>query len=90
MESEQFILTPALAMAFIRKARGKALFIAAGQSAPVADKPGYAFPVMGNVRVSRKLALKFLADTYSQVMADKGAMVVIRTLHSCIFIGQAA
>lgn len=90
MESTEHTLTPADALAFIRKARGKTLFISVGQSAPIADKPGYCFPVGGNVPVTRKVALKFVADTYSEVMAAKGAMCSIRVLHECVFIGRSA
>lgn len=90
MESTEHILTPADALAFIRKARGKTLFISVGQSAPITDKPGYCFPIGGNIPVTRKVALKFVADAYSEVMAKKGAMCVIRTLSDCVFIGRGA
>lgn len=90
MESTEHVLTPADALAFIRKARGKSLFISVGQSAPIVDKSGYCFPIGGNVRVTRKLALKFVADAYSEVMAKRGAMCVIRTLADCVFIGRGA
>jgi hypothetical protein len=90
MDSTEHVLTPADALAFIRKARGKSLFISVGQSAPIADKPGYCFPIGGNVPVTRKVALKFVADAYSEVMASKGAMCIIRTLHECVFIGRSA
>lgn len=86
------VLTPLQAEAFIRKLRGKGrtLFVSVGQSAPAAGRAGYAFPVSANVQVSHKQAMKFLADAYSQVMRDKGAMCQIRTLSSCVFIGSAA
>lgn len=90
MESTEHILTPADALIFIRKARGKTLFISVGQSAPITDKHGYCFPVGGNIKVTRKLALKFVADAYSEVMAAKGALCVIRTLGDCVFIGRRA
>lgn len=90
MESTELVLTPADALAFIRKARGMSLFISVGQTAPIADKPGYCFPIGGNVPVTRKLALKFVADAYSGIMAAKGAMCVIRTLRGCVFIGRGA
>lgn len=91
-ESVKHVLTPAQAQAFVRKLRGKGktLFISVGQSAPIAGQEGYAFPIIGNVPVSHKVAMKFLADAYSQVLADKGAMCVIRTLGNCVFIGRAA
>jgi membrane-associated PAP2 superfamily phosphatase len=90
MESTEYVLTPADALVFIRKARGKSLFISVGQSAPVADKPGYCFPIGGNVPVTRKVALKFVAYAYSEVMASKGALCSIRVLHECVFIGRGA
>lgn len=91
-ESIKHVLTPAQAQAFVRKLRGKGhtLFVSVGQPAPIVDKPGYCFPVMGSVTVSHKQAIKFLADAYSPVMASKGAMCVIRTLGNCVFIGQAS
>lgn len=90
MDSTEHVLTPADALAFIRKQRGKHLFVAVGQSAPIADKPGYCFPIGGNINVTRKVALKFVADAYSEVLANKGAMVSIRVLHECVFIGRGA
>lgn len=92
MESVAHVLTRAQALTFVRKLRGKGhtLFIAVGQSAPIADKPGYCFPIGGNIEVSHKQAIKFLADAYSQVMADKGALCEIRTLRNCVFIGRGA
>ncbi len=90
MESTEHTLTPADALAFIRKQRGKTLFISVGQFAPVMDKPHHGFPVMGNVEVTRKVALKFVADAYSEVMAARGAMCCISTLHECVFIGRSA
>lgn len=92
MESVAHVLTPAQALAFVRKLRGKGhtLFIAVGQSAPIADQPGYCFPIGGNVPVSHKVAMKFIADAYSKVMADKGALCEIRTLGNCVFIGRGA
>lgn len=90
MESVEHILTPTQAEAFVRKARGKTLFIACGQSAPCADKPGYAFSVMDHVQVTRKTAIKFICSAYSAVMQNKGALCVIRTLGDCVFIGRAA
>lgn len=89
-ESIEHILTPAEALAFIRGQRGKALFIAVGQSAPIADKPGYCFPISSLVPVTRKVALKFVADAYSEVMASKGALCSIRALGDCVFIGRGA
>lgn len=91
MESVEHILTPTEARSFIMyKTRGKSLFISVGQQAPIADKPGYCFPIGGNVPVTRKVALKFVADAYSEVMAAKGALCVIRTLYECVFIGRGA
>lgn len=92
MELIKHTLTPAQAQAFIRKLRGKGhtLFIAVGQTAPIASQPGYCFPITGNVEVSHKQAIKFLSDAYSQVMADKGALCEIRTLGNCVFIGRGA
>jgi hypothetical protein len=88
--STEYILTPADALTFIRKARGKSLFISVGQTAPVANKPGYCFPIGGNVPITRKVALKFVTDNYSEIMANKGAMCSIRTLGDCVFIGRGA
>lgn len=90
MESTEHILTPGDALAFIRKQRGKWLFIAVGQSAPCSDKPGYCFSIGSNVEVTRKIALKFVADAYSERLAKRGAMVSIRTLSDCVFIGRSA
>lgn len=91
MESTEHVLTPDEARSFILyKTRGKSLFIAVGQSAPIAGKPGYCFSIAGNVPVTRKVALKFMTDAYSEVMASKGVMCVIHTLSNCVFIGRAA
>lgn len=89
MESTEYILSPADALAFIRKARGKVLFVTVGQTAPIADRPGYCFPIMGNIRVTRTIAWKFIVDAYGS-FADRGAMVAIRTLGDCLFIGRGA
>lgn len=88
--SVKHTLTPAEAEAFVRKARGKTLFIACGQAAPCADNPGYVFPVMGHVKVTRKAAIKFICEVYSATMQSKGALCVITTLSDCVFIGRAA
>lgn len=90
MESTEHVMTPADALAFIRKQRGKWLFIAVGQVAPIADKPDRCFPIGGNVEVTRKVALKFVADAYSEGLAARGAMASIRTLGECVFIGRGA
>lgn len=83
-------MTPAQAVDFVKHARGKWLFISVGQSAPITDQPGHYFPIMGNVPVTRKVALKFLADAYSETMVKRGAMCVIHAYHDCVFIGRAA
>jgi hypothetical protein len=88
--SVKHTLTRDEALTFVRKARGKTLFISVGQRAPVAGKDGREYPVSGNVCVSRKIALKFIDDTYSVTMAGKGALCCIRTLSDCVFIGTAA
>jgi hypothetical protein len=89
-ESVKYTLTAADAEVFIKKARGATLFIAAGQRAPIEGKEGYEYPMMGHVPVTRKIALRFLANMYSDTMRAKGALCVITTLDRCVFIGQAA
>lgn len=89
MEHIEQIITATTAKAFVRKARGKTLFVSVGQSAPIQGQPGYHFPVSGNIEVSRKAALKFIADAYSPTEA-KGALCVIHEYGTCIFIGRAA
>lgn len=89
-ESTKMTLTPSQAEAFVRKQRGKTLFVAVGQSAPIADQPGFVFPVMAHIKVTRKDAVKFICEAYPAVMANKGAMCVISVLENCVFIGRAA
>jgi len=90
MESIKYAITPSEAEAFIRKARGKTLFIAVGQRAPIAHQPGYEFPVMAHIKVTRKAAIRFICEAYSAVMQNKGALCVISELENCVFIGRAA
>jgi len=84
------IMTPAETKAYLSKLRGKTLFISVGQRAPIAGEPDKAFSVIGNVEVTRKQALKFLADAYSETLAARGAMVTIWEYKSCVFIGESA
>lgn len=89
-EHTEHVMTPTDALAFIRKARGKSLYVSVGQTAPIAGESGHCFPIMGNVPVTRKVALKFVADAYSETLANRGAMCVIHTYYDCVFIGRAA
>ena len=90
MEHIEHILTVTEAMALVRKARGKTLFVAVGQSAPILGQSGYVFPVSGNIMVTRKVALKFIADVYSEGLQAKGALCVFHEFGNCVFIGRAA
>jgi len=80
------------AIKFIKQQRGKgmALFISCGQQAPIAGVEGRVFPIVGNIPVTMPAAIMFLGNAYSDVLCGRGAVVKMRGLGKCIFIGEAA
>lgn len=89
--TQELNFTPAEAIKYIKNLRGKNkwIFISVGQHAPIKDDPDHYFPVIGNVKVTREVAMKFVDDTYSN-FADRGAVVRIGVLDNCVFIGRPA
>jgi hypothetical protein len=81
-------LAPADAAARVRKMRGKTFFISANQRVPIAECPDKVGQVSFAVSVTRKQALKFLAEVYSEALTVRGAMVVLREYASGVFIGE--
>lgn len=68
------------------RVKGRAFFLRVNQDAPIEGKPDYYFPVVGNVEVSKRAAIKFIQDQY-KYFEDRGARVSICALDKCIFIG---
>lgn len=89
-EHVKTICTVADATQTIKRSKGKTLFISVGQVAPIKDDPSKCFPILGNVRVTKRLAINFLLDAYSPTLQIRGALVHMTFLGDCIFIGRAA
>lgn len=74
------------ALAFIRKhARGRTLFVYAGAFLPTGDEHG--FETSCNVRVSVKLAVKYVGDLLPDSLERRGARMRVSMCSGCMFIG---
>lgn len=80
------------AIKVIKRQRGKgmALFVSAGQLAPIAGTEDRVFPISGNVRVTQAAAIAFVEGAYRGVLTERGALVALRGLGRCLFIGNPA
>lgn len=78
------------AVAIVKRSKGCALFISAGQEAPCADpaKAGRAFHLSCNVPVSKRDALRCLDRLYGERFKTE-ALVRLAFLGTCLFIGSA-
>lgn len=68
------------------RGKNKTLFLSCSQQAPIAEREGYHFLIYGSVRVTHKAAITFVQEAYRN-FADRGALVAIRELDRCVFIG---
>lgn len=82
------LMTIEEAVKFIKRQRGKSmtLFIRVQQDGQIPTKPGYSFPISGNVEVTARVAIKFVENAYKN-FEPRGARVHVRGLGKCVFIG---
>lgn len=85
----ELVLTIAEAITVLNregKTKGTRFFVQVNQHAPIHGEAGYYFPVMTNIKVSKKDAVKFIQDAYKNY-ENRGARVRVRALDKCVFIG---
>ena len=92
LQTTQYTLTRDEVITTIRRHKGS-IFICVQQEAPIKGEEGKVFPICGSLVVSKKVAKKFILNSYSDVLVGRGAMVQVRVLkypedvRSSLFIG---
>lgn len=68
------------------KVKGTTLLLQVNQHGRIEGDEGKYFPILANVEVSKRTAIKFIEDAYGN-LEKRGARIHITALGKCIFIG---